>query len=104
RLDAAELAQEIGQGSVEPRLGEIRFANTQDGPGGEQLVVEEGEELVRGVEAVLDGAAGLGAAELAEQALLTLRIVERAEEAIDAEAAQVQAQVVRCPIRHGVRL
>lgn len=101
-LDAAELTEEFGEWGIEPGLGEIFVADAEDWARGEKFVVEEREELTGSVDAFLDGEDRGGFAEFREEALAFGGIVDRAKEALEAEAGDGKAEVLGGDLGDGV--
>lgn len=90
-----EGAVEGGEGAVEGGLGAIGLADADDGVVGEEVLLEEAEKEVGGVEGVVheledDG----GGFEAGEEAALGARVVEVFQHAIHAVAAEAQAEVI----------
>ena len=80
-------------------LPTYRFPDANDGAGREQPVMEKREELVGCVHALFHGQVGAGIAQLCQEALFLLRIEERAELAVHAEAGDAEAELVRRDLR-----
>ena len=93
-----------GQRGVEPRFGKTLFLHPDNRLTVEQVVAEEPEELLGGLEGVLDELFFPRAAEPVEQAALLGWIPQVFQQAVGAKAGQVQSKVVGGDLRHGVPL